>query len=102
MPPRPRLQRRGKVVSDRGTSYIRPFMFDRARLDPDWWEDVAPARAGLRPEFHDDDPRVVGADLGLRREARSLDEPPQESDFAALAAALRQAADATAHVRLGV
>ena len=98
MPPRPRL----RVVSDRGTPYIRPFMFDRARLDPDWWEDLAPARAGLTPAFHDDDPRVVGADLGLLAEPRSLDEPPQESDFAALAQALREAEGAAAHVRLGL
>jgi SWI/SNF-related matrix-associated actin-dependent regulator of chromatin subfamily A-like protein 1 len=76
-------------------------MFDRARLDPDWWEDVAPARAGLRPEHYDDDPRVVGADLGLLPEARSLDDPPQQEDFDALIDALRQAQDASAHVRLG-
>jgi hypothetical protein len=76
-------------------------MFDRARLDPDWWEDRAQARAGLPTEFHDDDPRVVGADLGLLPEARSLDDPPEHEDFAALAAALRQLQDAAAHVRLG-
>src|SRR5439155_601475 len=91
-----------RLGSGRATSYIRPFMFDRARLDPDWWEDVAPARAGLPPEFHDDDPRVVGADLGLLPEPRSLDDPPQESDFTALVMALREAAGATAHVRLGL
>src|SRR3954466_2283269 len=89
------------LVSDRGTSYIRPFMFDRARLDPDWWEDRAPARAGLPTEYHDDDPRVVGADLGLLPEARSLDDPPQQEDFAALISALRQVQDSAAHVRLG-
>ena len=76
-------------------------MFDRARLDPDWWEDLAPARAGLRPEYHDDDPRVVGADLGLLPEARSLDDPPRAEDFAALVSALRAAEESTAHVRLG-
>src|SRR4051812_32093196 len=76
-------------------------MFDRARLDPDWWEDVAPARAGLTPEYHDDDPRVVGADLGLLPEARSLDEPPQHEDFEALITALRGVQEAAAHVRLG-
>src|SRR3954470_13693118 len=81
------------LVSDRGTSYIRRFMFDRARLDPDWWEDRAPARAGLPTEYHDDDPRVVGADLGLLPEARSLDDPPQHEDFAALIGALRQVQD---------
>src|SRR3954462_15040716 len=101
MPPRPRLQRRRKVVCDRGPPYIRPFMFDRARLDPDWWEDVAPARAGLPPEYHDDDPRVVGADLGLLPDARSLDDPPQHEDFEALITALRQVQDTGAHVRLG-
>ena len=77
-------------------------MFDRTRLDPDWWEDVAPARAGLRPEYHDDDPRVVGADLGLLPESRSLDDPPQQQDFDALIGALRAAQESTAHVRLGV
>src|SRR4051794_32895582 len=75
-------------------------MFDRARLDPDWWEDRAPAHAGLPTEFHDDDPRVVGADLGLLPEARALDDPPQHEDFAALATALRQVQGADAHVRL--
>src|SRR5439155_24561441 len=91
-----------RLGSGRATSYIRPFMFGRARLDPDWWEDVAPTRAGLPPVFHDDDPRVVGADLGLLPEPRSLDDPPQESDFTALVMALREAAGATAHVRLGL
>src|SRR5436853_4156646 len=76
-------------------------MFDRARLDPDWWEDVAPARAGLRPEHYDDDPRVVGAQLGLLPEARSLDQPPQREDFDELIDALRAAQRTSAHVRLG-
>jgi hypothetical protein len=76
-------------------------MFDRARLDPDWWEDRANARAGLPTEFHDDDPRAVGAELGLLPEPRSLDDPPQHDDFTALIGALRQAQDAAAHVRLG-
>src|SRR3954452_16178532 len=96
-----RLAHARPLVSDRGTSYIRPFMFDRARLDPDWWDDVAPARAGLPPDHYDDDPRTVGADLGLLPEARSLDDPPQHEDFEALAQALRQVQDAAAHVRLG-
>src|SRR3954468_2857818 len=89
------------TTSDRPTSYIRPFMFDGKRLDPDWWEDVAPSRAGLPPRYHDDDPRVVGAELGLLPEPRSPPEPPQAVDFAALANALRDASSGAPHVRLG-
>ena len=76
--------------------------FENPRLDPDWWEDLAPSRAGLKPRFHDEDPRVVGEELGLLPPPRSLDPPPNEADFAALAEALRAEAGAAAHVRLGV
>ena len=89
------------VPSDRPTSYIRPFMFDGKRLDPDWWEDVAPSRAGLPPRYHDDDPRVVGQELGLLPPPRHPDEPPTAADFTALADALRDIQSNAPHVRLG-
>ena len=75
--------------------------FESNRLDPDWWEDVAPALAGLEPRNHDDDPRFVGEELGLLPPPRSPEEPPQQADFEALAGALRAEQEADASVRLG-
>ena len=75
--------------------------FESTRLDPDWWEDVAPSRAGLHPRHHDDDPRFVGSELGLLPPPRNPHEPPQDADFAALARALRAEQEADASVRLG-
>src|SRR3954452_494302 len=76
--------------------------FEAARLDPDWWEDLAPSRTGLKPHTEDEDPRLVGLELGLLPPPRNPDEHPTEQDFTALASALRVQAEATAHVRLGV
>src|SRR3954471_21672862 len=109
-PPRPRLRRpAGGLRSrpDRPTSYIRLSMFDtRARFedvlrDPDWWEDLAPSRAGLKPRFEDEDPRFVGAELGLLPPPKHPTQPPQQEDFEALATALRAAQESPATVRLG-
>jgi hypothetical protein len=75
--------------------------FESARLDPDWWDDAAPARAGLPPRHYDDDPRFVGVELGLLPPPRAPDDPPSAADFAALSAALRAQAEAAAYVRLG-
>ncbi|MEA2468660.1 MAG: SWI/SNF-related matrix-associated actin-dependent regulator of chromatin subfamily A-like protein 1, partial [Thermoleophilaceae bacterium] len=75
--------------------------FEDARLDPDWWEDLCPSRAGLAPRFEDEDPRFVGTELGLLPPPRSPHEPPSEADFMALASALRVRAESPAHVRLG-
>jgi hypothetical protein len=75
--------------------------FEDQRLDPDWWEDLAPARAGLKPRYDDEDPRFVGLELGLLPPPRFPDEPPSEEDFTALAAALRVHSESPAHVRLG-
>jgi hypothetical protein len=92
---------------DRPISYIRLSMFDtRARFedvrrDPDWWEDLAPSRAGLPPRYDDEDPRLVGAALGLLPPPRRPTEPPTEHDFKALAQALRAQAETPATVRLG-
>jgi superfamily II DNA or RNA helicase len=75
--------------------------FEDIRMDPDWWEDLAPSRAGLKPRFEDEDPRIVGAQLGLLPPPRHPTRPPTDDDFAALAQALRAEAETPAHVRLG-
>jgi hypothetical protein len=76
-------------------------MFEGNRVDPDWWEEIAPARAGVPPRFDDDDPRFVGTQLGLLPPPRAPGEPPREADFLALAGALRAQSESAAHVRLG-
>src|SRR3954469_9051438 len=76
--------------------------FEAARLDPDWWEDLAPSRAGLKAHTEDEDPRFVGLELGLLPPPRNPDEHPTAQDFAALASALRVQAESPAHVRLGI
>jgi SWI/SNF-related matrix-associated actin-dependent regulator 1 of chromatin subfamily A len=75
--------------------------FEDARRDPDWWEDLAPSRAGLKPRYEDEDPRFVGMELGLLPPPRHPHEPPSYDDFAALAQALRAEAEHPANVRLG-
>lgn len=75
--------------------------FEDARLDPDWWEDLAPSRAGLKPRYEDEDPRFVGLQLGLLPPPRTPHEPPTEQDYLALVSALRVQAESPAHVRLG-
>src|SRR4051794_9606060 len=92
---------------DRATPYIRLSMFDTrprfedVRRNPDWWEDLAPSRAGLKPRFEDEDPRCVGAELGLLPPPKHPTQPPQQEDFEALATALRAAQESPATVRLG-
>ena len=70
---------------------------------PDWWERLGAAWAGTPPRSDDEDPRIVGAELGLLPEPgeAALDEPPAAKDYMALADALRAQADAAAFVRMG-
>src|SRR3954447_22901533 len=106
-PPRPRLRRPAggpRSRPHRPTSYIRLSMFDTrasfedVRRDPDWWEDLAPSRAGLKPRFDDEDPRFVGQELGLLPPPKHPTQPPTHEDFQALAQALRAEAESPANV----
>jgi SWI/SNF-related matrix-associated actin-dependent regulator 1 of chromatin subfamily A len=69
---------------------------------PEWWERLGAAWAGTPPRSDREDPRIVGAELGLLPESGSLEEElPAAGDYMALAAALRAEAEAAAHVRMG-
>jgi superfamily II DNA or RNA helicase len=80
---------------------MRPAHHPDCEFEPLWWDRMAAAASRTLPPPTDEDPRVVGAEMGLLAPPEQLDGVPTESDYDALTSALRAEAAAAAHVRLG-